>query len=61
MGSVLQGEGRDGGPGGEPPPAADGDHSGDAGGQAGGGHGTREQEPGRLGRYTEPRSFYFMM
>lgn len=48
---MLQGEGCDGGSGGESPAAADGDNSGDAGGPAGGQHGTREEEPGGLGRY----------
>lgn len=47
---VLQGEGRDGGPGGESPAAADGDNSGDAGGPADGGDGTTEEAPRQLGR-----------
>lgn len=50
---VFQAEGRDGRPGGEPPAAADGDHAGDAGGSAGGEAGSGEEEPGRLGRYTD--------
>lgn len=55
--SVPQGEGSDGRSGGEPPAAADGDNSGDAGGPAGGGHESRKESPGRLGRYpTAARS-----
>lgn len=48
---MLQGEGSDGGSGGESPAAADGDNPGDAGGPADGGHGSRKESPGRLGRY----------
>lgn len=49
---VFQAEGRVGGSGGESPAAADGDNSGDAGGPAGRRRDSREEEPGRLGRYT---------
>ncbi|KAA8590329.1 hypothetical protein FQN60_014263, partial [Etheostoma spectabile] len=37
------------------PAAADGDHPGDAGGPAGGQHGTREEDPGGLGRCSTER------
>lgn len=49
----FQAEGRDGRPGGESAAAAVGDHAGDAGGSAGGEAGAGEEEPGRLGRYTD--------
>lgn len=49
---MFQGEGCDGGSGGEPPAAADGDNSGDAGGPAGGRHCSGEEDRGRLGRYV---------
>lgn len=49
---VFQAEGRVGGSGGESPAAADRDNSGDAGGPAGRRRDSREEEPGRLGRYT---------
>jgi len=50
---VFQGGGRDGGPGGESPAAADGDHPRDAGGPASGPHGAGGEDPGGLGRWEE--------
>ena len=53
---MAQGEGGDGGPGGEPPAAADGDNPGHAGGPAGRGHDSGKERPGRLGGYVTQRA-----